>query len=1108
MGKKNTYKVSSAGGRGRTCRKCGLVTVPAHTSRSCRGKAYYQSAVLGIEKAYRNAGLLQPNEAEIKDVPSFQSDVAPNYDPAENVSQGELVSSASSEESEMSDSGGDPDLPFSESGTKVPPTVYNSYWESLQQEPSTTSQAATTLLGPIIDDNLPQDWSRLVASAVTTPVDTAIGKLQPEDIRSVTPGQYMHGTMLNCILRCLVTHFNHYDPDNSTLLLDGYAGLAIQDPNSGCSYLYSRRIVTSYGKQQPLEYRRLLIPWFLGNNHWSLVCVDHLNGFQINFGESLQSSRFLEAWAERVRKWYIAYYKKHCPGDFPLLMSKLPERFLICEMKVPRQVDHLFGWPGAWSCGTHVVLMSADIMRNGDSSAGYHFGYTSADVYGLSDQWLPFLLTSELPDVLQATWAWDGSEPPNEASRRQVITHVKETLGQSISMPGKVGHLCQGSGEKIFTKKSVQSCQKSLPTTDCNTHEECAPVRKQSRGSNKLARDGDRAKDEGRLSIKSLRCWDFLDKSLARSQGHTCGAKFDSAPRMLRHMNRSRCRVYFDMDSAAAKSASLHLQAASGFVGLKVVPNGDSADNTCQAMRKKTRKSRKKRRNNHNTATSAPDADPGGVDDPANACECVPTLIQQWYRTCLAELNEAISLTKGRTPAGHSPIQGSWPQGPGWDGYWRLPPKIVATSLSPQTYYYPRICFFAPELRDPLEFPRAVPKCPCCQSDTSVISEGWVKTPRQILGEHENYYVTCKRYRCTRSGQYFCAYLPDTLALMPRHVQLDFPAFLMERKGIDLNVVADMRMYVTKGPSRGFKGFAHDLRERHLNRWSDKLLHYYSRWDRHRGHQTVLRHAVSDEPEPFSEPDGEYGDWVASPAFLTEVFLKDAANRKHFFERQMQMIPGRIPKMDGMKKISKVIRMDNERAFEELMTWMNEHNMVMNQWLLETGSMEETKDGMEGFLRRQHLHGFGDFRAAYTDRCCTDRSFLERYFPSLRGDAVIKPSPRLPQLRLPAAFEESVVHVIYEQVAEVTCDRLLQHSTMGFDTEWSYHWTEDNGRSTRARSKADYKTVKSIVSAARSTDISCPTCRRWSQWDANRVSLQPCTDEVQNAGCAEEHSRE
>eukprot|EP00951_Prasinocladus_malaysianus_P024862 scaffold216054_cov28-Prasinocladus_malaysianus.AAC.1 len=91
-----------------------------------------------------------------------------------------------------------------------------------QQELSTNSQAAASLLSvPLLAITCRKTGASLVMAgeAVKTPVDTAISQLQCEDIRSVTPGgQCMHGIMLDCILRCLVTHINQYDPAGNRTL--------------------------------------------------------------------------------------------------------------------------------------------------------------------------------------------------------------------------------------------------------------------------------------------------------------------------------------------------------------------------------------------------------------------------------------------------------------------------------------------------------------------------------------------------------------------------------------------------------------------------------------------------------------------------------------------------------------------------------------------------------------------------------------------------------------------------------------------------------------------------------------------------------------------------
>jgi hypothetical protein len=112
----------------------------------------------------------------------------------------------------------------------------------------------------------------------------------------------------------------------------------------------------------------------------------------------------------------------------------------------------------------------------------------------------------------------------------------------------------------------------------------------------------------------------------------------------------------------------------------------------------------------------------------------------------------------------------------------------------------------------------------------------------------------------------------------------------------------------------------------------------------------------------------------------------------------MQMRDGRVIKIDHAYKITKCILIDGQRGFEAIFSVMNEFGQIVAWWLTHGSDLTEVEEHMKQFAKRYEMHGFDPIEIAFTDRCCTDRTFLrgnitkQGVIPSLRvkprGDQV------------------------------------------------------------------------------------------------------------------------
>ena len=145
--------------------------------------------------------------------------------------------------------------------------------------------------------------------------------------------------------------------------------------------------------------------------------------------------------------------------------------------------------------------------------------------------------------------------------------------------------------------------------------------------------------------------------------------------------------------------------------------------------------------------------------------------------------------------------------------------------------YYRDILVWLPDLQHSI-----YPPCPSCKGNGSIGVHGYSRktVARRVLGLKTHYFILSRRYIChhceklTPKPKYsFRGYNEKSIVLLPRQLNLSFPAILTQKLAIDKSIFDIMRPLFDGGvkPNR-FQKMIHELY--HKEHMDLSLLHEYS----------------------------------------------------------------------------------------------------------------------------------------------------------------------------------------------------------------------------------------------------------------------------------------
>lgn len=452
----------------------------------------------------------------------------------------------------------------------------------------------------------------------------------------------------------------------------------------------------------------------------------------------------------------------------------------------------------------------------------------------------------------------------------------------------------------------------------------------------------------------------------------------------------------------------------------------------------------------------------------------IPHLQREWMDSQIQIIKDSIWLGPGGGGQRREGIklQGSWPHK---NTYWIHPPnpgfQKDGSQFDPLIYCLRPLFVWVPEYIYPEVFPRGVPRCPTCNQDTRVISEGFnPHGPRTVYGVRNTYYVICKRYRCRACKKSFNGYSPDVLDNMAPDIADDFPAVLRHRAAVSTDVVFFLREQCAAGAGVAISRFREHLKAGYFDSYLRSVLKYMSTVQRARkaflegeGYQAHLQECFNPgtlerykellaKPALFPDFESkEYGGRLPSETLLRSVLAADLERREPFLDRRMQMIVPDIIKADASYKLASRIRIGTESQLPVLFTVFSDIHEVTAFSLLESESKEETEKVLGGLKQRYLNRGLAGPSLAYIDNCCQNKEVFLSTFESLRPSEAAPRPPRSQALLSLADVQLHVVEVDGSETSNAQVNQLCRGiqsgggKVCGFDLEWSINTDGSRG---------------------------------------------------------------
>jgi len=275
--------------------------------------------------------------------------------------------------------------------------------------------------------------------------------------------------------------------------------------------------------------------------------------------------------------------------------------------------------------------------------------------------------------------------------------------------------------------------------------------------------------------------------------------------------------------------------------------------------------------------------------------------------------------------------------------------------------------------------------CPKCGDvKGAVVMKGWSKKPRIVAGEHDSYFIVCKRYNCRICKTTFHGYNEQSLAHLPVAVQENFPAVVTCQAAIDKQLLRVLNRATVNNQS--FEDFRDSLREFNASTYYSYLKQYMDVGIWRKVRTEIGRYELTRKLPDFGPflPDGKhensYPGHIASTSFLKKCYLNNVSKSAKLKTCKLMGLTGDILCGDHTFAVAKVPTQNYTKIFEGLYSIMNEYGQIMAYYMTCSKTLSEIEDNLKRVAAR---YDDGGPKVFYTDLCCKERSFLKSLFPSL-----------------------------------------------------------------------------------------------------------------------------
>jgi hypothetical protein len=239
-----------------------------------------------------------------------------------------------------------------------------------------------------------------------------------------------------------------------------------------------------------------------------------------------------------------------------------------------------------------------------------------------------------------------------------------------------------------------------------------------------------------------------------------------------------------------------------------------------------------------------------------------------------------------------------------------------------------------------------------------------------------------RQYICRNCARRFQGHDAELIKKLPDHVQQAFPAKVFPKSALDKDLTLILQRQVVKGQS--FIDFRQMINElKHEKYWSRHLEYIstelYNRFQK--------RDSIFANTRPIRAFGDFKNDWkgsVPTTDVLKRAFVLHSAETEELKNWSMMSLTGTILRGDHTFKVAKVPFQDHQRIFQAMYSLMNEYGQILGYWMVNCKSLNEIKKELEMVKRRYTRLGRTGPDLFYTDLCCSERSFWENLFESLR----------------------------------------------------------------------------------------------------------------------------
>ncbi|KAJ3003776.1 UNVERIFIED_CONTAM: hypothetical protein HDU68_005504, partial [Siphonaria sp. JEL0065] len=288
-----------------------------------------------------------------------------------------------------------------------------------------------------------------------------------------------------------------------------------------------------------------------------------------------------------------------------------------------------------------------------------------------------------------------------------------------------------------------------------------------------------------------------------------------------------------------------------------------------------------------------------------------------------------------------------------------------------------------------------------------------------------------------------------TVSKLMFHNQDRFNQTLTCRAGVDEAIVFELQngIYQGLGPTgvhslqRQKATRLHDLKERAYYLAVESLLH-----------EQILQSSAgipkvsdpgSEIPRFPSFKDSDYDGGYPSVNYLKRIFVKDNTNRRDWLDFEVQRRHEQVLSIGHYYKICKHLApINGHRLFKALFTGKNEYREIRLQALTQTSAHFDLTPLFRSYELTRKFYGYASLALCYTDKCCSDRAFLQSVL-----EQVLPPGSAIPLLPLPenplcicllsTERPEEITIALARVVEHIRALPCRNQMPLGLDTEWN-----------------------------------------------------------------------